>query len=558
MTRRAPTIALTLFTLLSVVANADGISIGIGEPAPPPSIPAAIDAAWGNSGYVTFTDQSITAKAVDGQGRLLVAGQTTTGAKVRRLLANGQPDISFGSNGAIEVSVGGSGFSDRPTTVIPLAEGGFLFLAQQDASGLNTFSPKSSLIRFNSSGSLDVSFGDEGEASFLGMPVDMVRDRHGRLYLLTSHIQYMGNVDGFGWRLLRLLPNGGLDVDFGTEGEIALPSSTSMVMTLRAGDWLHFQYFDRDDGCDVRNLGVSEFGDTFEACDIGSGRTIKLISIPAFGTPDAVDGAASFTLETPEGYLGGIYSTDETLDAQPYPLGFIQTLGPDRIDVQVLAPSSDQFYWSFNSPEHLDRISSFINTKVRVDAEAGLLISFNSPICEGLIFPVCPPATIFRSAPLPLDLTPSALPAIPVVTHNGLYYTSTAITVSGLGEYVNVPVRVTGGQISLDGEVWLNGWAWAHNGRQIWVRYTDNATLTIGGVISPNNPSLAIGSVQTLTFAGASVTVSTPAPATPSSSLAAENDDSGGSGGGSTDWTFFSLLGLALAGRHGRLRKRLS
>lgn len=116
--------------------------------------------------------------------------------------------------------------------------------------------------------------------------------------------------------------------------------------------------------------------------------------------------------------------------------------------------------------------------------------------------------------------------------------------------YTSVPVRIVGGEISLDGESWLSGWAWVHNNSEVRVRYLNEATVTVGGIIAPTNPTLAVGDVVSLQFSGGSARI---VKETTSTNTGDEDSKGGGSGGGSADWAWLALLGLALGGR--RLRR---
>ena len=177
-------LALSLAIPFSVMA--DGISIGIGHD-------DHIDASWGSRGYVTLSTQTITAQAVDKKERLLVAGYSSTGSVVTRLLANGQPDTSFGPGGTRAITSINENIFERPNNIIPLADGGMLVVVNRLLTEPTPLL-QTKVIHVSASGSVSATYGGEGRAQFDGMVRQAFRDSQGRLYLLT---------DGANGKLLR-------------------------------------------------------------------------------------------------------------------------------------------------------------------------------------------------------------------------------------------------------------------------------------------------------------------------------------------------------------------
>lgn len=86
--------------------------------------------------------------------------------------------------------------------------------------------------------------------------------------------------------------------------------------------------------------------------------------------------------------------------------------------------------------------------------------------------------------------------------------TSNLVTVSGLSDGVTVPVRIEGGEYSLNGAPYTAGPGYAGNGDRIAVRHvadtgTNTTTLTIGGLGAPNSPVL-LGTTASATFTNTS------------------------------------------------------
>lgn len=519
---------LALALALPVVAAADGIVIGI------PTTPDMIDTVWGNSGYVTFTDQSITAKALDTDRRLLIAGQSGSGSLVRRLLVNGQPDTSFGNNGSLAISLGSSTLKDRPVVIIPLADGSFYLLINHDRDTTLPDAPRNlSLVYVSASGSITginegVRFTQEG------LGIDVIRDTGGRLYLLsTTGDNYS---IGMEWTLQRLLPEGSLDTSFSTDGAIHWSSNQASVIGMFAGDQVQARYFDPINPCPVRALYIAENGDMTDQCgDNSDSRPTAVFSAPSL-EPSEIESAVYTGVTQMLNTLVPFTPADESLSYNAYPLGILSIIRPTQIQLGILTPLYQSTLWSLDSPELLALTTNHIGTKARPDADGGVYISFNTDAGDnGYDQLYSPPATVFRSMGFTLDTLPDPVGS-PSISVAGDYFISSPITITGLSEYVSVPVRITGGEISIDGITWYKGWIWAHNGSLVQVRYSNTATMTIGGIISPNNPSLPVGDVLTLSFA--------PAVTTPDLPAAEPVSPAGGGSGGSADFSLLMFAGL--------------
>ena len=530
MILHAPGLAFALALALPVVAAADGIDIGI------PTTPDMIDTAWGSSGYVSFTDQSITAKALDTDRRLLIAGQSGSGSLVRRLLVNGQPDTSFGNNGSLAISLGSPSLKDRPAVIIPLADGSFYLLINHDMDS-SSFSmlQNYSLVYASTSGSI---IGINKGVRFTGdgFLIDAVRDVEGRIYLLSTTGFTDPDTGIMEWTLQRLMPDSSLDTSFSNDGAIHWSSNYASVIGMFVGEHLQARYFDPDNPiCQVRALSIAENGDTTEQCgENATGRPVRLFSVPTL-QPDKIEDTlfAGTNSPLPEGALT---IANESVNLQVYPLGFLQIIAPTQIGFNIFNPYYNSTEWNFNSEAHAAMTTNATGTMAHPDADGGVYISFNNfdGSANGYLM-YSPPATIFRSKGLTLDTLPDPVSS-PTISVAGAYYVSTPFTIAGLGNYVSVPARINGGEISLDGTNWHKGWVWVHNGSQVRGRYSNTATMTIGGIISPNNPSLPVGNVLTLSF--------TPAVTTPDLPIAEPVSPAGGGSGGSTDLGFLMFAGL--------------
>ena len=354
-------------------------------------------------------------------------------------------------------------------------------------------------------------------------------------------------VDRLRWFLCR-------EVAFGEDGIMTLPDAISLVMTQRVGEAVQVRHYDADNGCDSRVLDILDDVIVDTSCSGEAGYPIILFSAPDSGSPDPEVVIAWNTTDTstpPE-------AATVNFGAQAHAYGFFYSFGADRIDLVNPVTTPDTFAWIFSSGTHAARTSNGMLFFSSALTDGSVVMSFNNKDCSADGF-VCAPSTIFKAAGLSLDLTPDAPATIPSITFDGLHYASEPLLIAGLADYASVPARIIGGEISLDGETLLSGWVWVQNNSEVRIRYRTEATVTVGGIIAPTNPTLAVGDVVTLQFSGSSARiVQEPAP-TDSGNGAGNVDGSssasggGSSGGGSIDWTWFTLLGLALAGR--RLRR---
>ncbi len=190
-----------------------------------------VDPTFGNNGVVTTNmgtgmDQA-NAVLVQPDGKLLVAGYAanandlthTQDFMLARYLSNGLPDNSFGTEGKVVTAVG-SGV-DVATALALQADNRIIVAGYSDIKGF-------ALIRFNSDGSLDSSFGTAGIATtFIGSTAAVARavaiQRDGKI-LVAGHVRItVANQDDF--IVARYLQDGSLDWTFGVEGIAAVNTS---------------------------------------------------------------------------------------------------------------------------------------------------------------------------------------------------------------------------------------------------------------------------------------------------------------------------------------------
>ncbi len=134
-------------------------------------------------------------------------------------------DLSFGVNGTATVPVSpvfasGAGYGNGRE--VAATTDGRVYIAGR--AGADFSYVGSAVTRFRSDGTLDTAFGDDGSVVLnLGddtRVLDVDASADGGLLLLVSDI-VPGQSEEFG--LVRLLPSGSFDADYGTEGVFAFP-----------------------------------------------------------------------------------------------------------------------------------------------------------------------------------------------------------------------------------------------------------------------------------------------------------------------------------------------
>lgn len=157
----------------------DGKILVVGELSNPPSVPPAFllarynpdgsfDSNFGTGGKVidriNNLDTFFYAAALQPDGRIVVAGRYSSGSEHHRVVirydSNGSLDTSFGTNGVVSM---GSGFYGADSVLVQ-TDGKIVLTgnAYDGASGHNTFA----IVRLNSNGPLDPSFGIGGTSVF--------------------------------------------------------------------------------------------------------------------------------------------------------------------------------------------------------------------------------------------------------------------------------------------------------------------------------------------------------------------------------------------------------
>ncbi len=186
--------------------------------------PGDLDTTFGSGGKVTTAISSSTdgghGVAIDGSGRIVVAGNSYDGSRwrfaVARYNSDGSLDTTFDGDGKVTTAIGAS---DDEATSVAIDSSGRPVVAGYSYNGsTSTFA----VVRYNTNGSLDTTFGSNGKVTTaVGAVGDaanaVVIDANGRIvaagYSATS-------TPGIDFAVVRYNSDGTLDSTFDGDGKV--------------------------------------------------------------------------------------------------------------------------------------------------------------------------------------------------------------------------------------------------------------------------------------------------------------------------------------------------
>ncbi|MFN3444576.1 MAG: delta-60 repeat domain-containing protein, partial [Bacteroidia bacterium] len=180
--------------------------------------------------FKTEENHSASKSAIQADGKILLCGSkydaNGTDFGIFRHNTNGSPDLGFGTNGAVVIDFFGK---TDVANGIAVTDGGKILVAGTVTEGTTK---KYALVRLNSDGSLDNTFGTSGKvvanisgATSLGLTTFTVAS--------NGNIMLGGTADGFSKAALVVFKNTGeLDVTFDTDG-ILQPSSMVEIQSIK-------------------------------------------------------------------------------------------------------------------------------------------------------------------------------------------------------------------------------------------------------------------------------------------------------------------------------------
>ena len=178
-----------------------------------------LDATFGTGGRV-ITDLGradyLSAMALQPDGRIIAGGRSGTGATGKKFLvrynSNGSLDTSFGNAGTVEVLFLSSG--DTLSNLLVQPDGKIVAVGTADSSH-----PKFGVARYNANGTLDTTFGTNGvtvtdvQANSYDMTRDAVLQPDGKIIVVGRSYALATGIEGFA--VVRYTSGGLLDTTFG-------------------------------------------------------------------------------------------------------------------------------------------------------------------------------------------------------------------------------------------------------------------------------------------------------------------------------------------------------
>src|SRR5947199_1845 len=233
-TTRAPrksfvSMAVALFATLMASATAS-------------AAPGSLDATFGAGGKVTTSfsgSADMNALVVQPDGKLVAAGVVFNGVRwdfaLARYNTDGSLDTTFGTGGKVVTAIGTDGTG---ASALVLQPDGKLVAAGTTTTDGSTYD--FTVVRYNTNGSLDTTFGTGGEVTTpIGIGDNgvsaLVRQSDGKL-VAAGYASVSGNFD---LALVRYNTDGSLDSTFGTGGKVTTPVGS-------AGDYVNALVFQSD------------------------------------------------------------------------------------------------------------------------------------------------------------------------------------------------------------------------------------------------------------------------------------------------------------------------
>jgi uncharacterized delta-60 repeat protein len=180
----------------------------------------SLDPTFGNNGIVTTANTSANAAALQSDGKIVVAGsiavQNLQEGGLLRYNTNGSLDSSFGTGGKALIDGSNAG----PAFAVAIQTDGKILTAAPASLSLTVF-------RVNTNGSLDTTFGNNGAVAiqaaglfFSPASGGIALQPDGKILVVSGRI------------VARLLSNGQLDATFGSNGAAATVGGNSVAVLL--------------------------------------------------------------------------------------------------------------------------------------------------------------------------------------------------------------------------------------------------------------------------------------------------------------------------------------
>ena len=210
--------------IIAIAIQPDGKVIAVGEGGSMPvlryNVNGSLDTTFNGTGRAESTGGTASGVAIQPDGKIIVVGdngpQTDIDLKVVRYNTNGTLDTTFDGDGIVTTAIGGG--TDIGNAVVIQSDGKIIVSGRSDTPP--TFQTSYAIIRYNSDGSIDTSFGDQGiiipQLSVNSFARHMALQADGKIVIVHNRIV------SFVQKLvvLRYDPQGQPDPTFGVNGYV--------------------------------------------------------------------------------------------------------------------------------------------------------------------------------------------------------------------------------------------------------------------------------------------------------------------------------------------------
>jgi uncharacterized delta-60 repeat protein len=198
------------------------------------NLDGSLDTSFGTAGIVTTAvraSSEITSLALQSDGKIVAAGWSYDNSFVNnfglaRYNTNGQLDTSFGTAGIVTTSMGAQ--SSGAEEIKIQSDGKIVVAGYSETASITSFA----LARYNPDGSLDTSFGTGGKTttSIEGnneYANSLVIQSDGKIIAAGYSLNRTGGRNDNDFALVRYNTNGSLDTSFGTGGKVTTEIGTN-------------------------------------------------------------------------------------------------------------------------------------------------------------------------------------------------------------------------------------------------------------------------------------------------------------------------------------------
>ena len=313
----------------------------------------SLDASFGVGGRVTTSIDGVVEMAYDAalcaSGQIVVVG-SGNGARdmvVVRYNSDGSLDTSFGTDGLVITDVLNASYTDAAHAVAFDGDGKIVVAGKTGAYGNRDFA----LVRYNTDGTLDGSFGTGGQVTTdLGSTDDLVEDLliDGTTIVLVGHSQVLYDTSTADFVIARYTSNGSLDPTFDGDGlvttDFGSTTDRAYAVTLDAAGQLVVAGLTNGDSSDRGLYGLARYnsdGSLDTSLDVDGLVTVSAGVFSRGARDVAVDGADKIVLtgsgQAQRGFAAVRLNDDGSLDT---------TWDGDGLVVTDFGSNPDNAAWS--------------------------------------------------------------------------------------------------------------------------------------------------------------------------------------------------------------------